>query len=296
MEEKPIKQAFGSPGGKTYLAPRIVEMIPPHRKYVEPFAGGAAVYFRKTPADREVLSDKDEEIASAFRFLRDMTPRQFEMLLRKNWRVSRRQFYQLKESRPKSPLERFYRFYYLKKGSFGSGSASVDPSKEGNYLGTEHLWRVHERLKRASVYSNDAINLIDRHDSPTTFFYLDPPYPKREFIGRTFTEWTEQDLARLVGKLKGIKGKFALSLSTEHIKLLPQSWRIRRLKVWRRIPQGEGDFNQTYQYEILATNYDSEAEIMRKVLTRRARRVGKSLRRVPKSRRPSPEQLLYNAY
>ena len=133
MEEKPVRQPFGSPGGKTYLAPRIVRMIPPHRKYVEPFVGGAAVYFKKTPSDKEVLSDKDEEIAFAFRFLRDMTPGQFEELLRKNWRVSRRQFYQLKESKPKSPLERFYRFYYLKKGSFGSDSASLDVSREGRF-------------------------------------------------------------------------------------------------------------------------------------------------------------------
>lgn len=295
MEEKSVRQAFGSPGGKSYLAPRIATMIPPHRKYVEPFAGGAAVYFRKTPSDKEILGDKDEEIAFAFRFLRDMTPGQFEELLRRNWRVSRSQFYRLKELKPKSPLERFYRFYYLKRGSFGSGSASVDLMKEGTYLGTEHLWRIHERLKRTKVYSNDAMNLIDKHDGPTTFFYLDPPYPKRAFIGRTFREWTEGDLKRLVARLRGIKGRFALSLGTEHANLLPKSWHITKFKVWRRIPSGEGEFSQTYQYEIVATNFDPEVEIRRKVSMGRERRIAKSLkgrytrRRLP----PPPEKLLY---
>lgn len=295
MEEKPVRQAFGSPGGKTYLAPRIVGMIPPHRKYVEPFAGGAAVYFRKTPTDKEVLSDKDEEIAFAFRFLRDMTPDQFEELLRKDWRISRSQFQRLKEMKPKSALERFYRFYYLRKGSFGFGGTSLNPNREGEYIGTEHLWRVHERLKRTKVYSNDAMNLIDKHDGPTTFFYLDPPYPKRAFIGRTFREWTEGDLKRLVTRLRGIKGKFALSLGTEHVKYLPQNWHITKLKVWRRIPSGEGEFNQSYQYEIVATNYDPEVEIRRKVLMGRERRIARSLkgryvrRRLP----PPPEKLLY---
>ena len=28
--EKPVQQAFGSPGGKSYLASRIAGMIPPH--------------------------------------------------------------------------------------------------------------------------------------------------------------------------------------------------------------------------------------------------------------------------
>lgn len=295
MEEKPVRQPFGSPGGKAYLAPRIVGMIPPHRKYVEPFAGGAAVYFRKTPSDKEVLSDKDEEIAFAFRFLRDMTPGQFEELLRKNWRISRSQFQRLKEAKPKSPLERFYRFYYLKKGSFGGGSASINPNRIGEYLPLDYLWRVHERLKKTNVYSSDAMNLIDKHDSPTTFFYLDPPYPKREFIGRTFREWTEQDLARLVGKLRHIKGKFALSLSTEHAKLLPKSWHIKRLMVRRLVPQGDLISGEAYQYEIVATNYDPEVEIRRKVLMGRERRIARSLkgrytrRRLP----PPPEKLLY---
>jgi len=35
-----VRQAFGSPGGKSYLAPRIATMLPPHKVYVEPFVGG----------------------------------------------------------------------------------------------------------------------------------------------------------------------------------------------------------------------------------------------------------------
>ena len=58
---KPVQQAFGSPGGKSYLAPRIASMMPPHKTYVEPFAGGAAVFFRKVPSQKEVLSDKDKK-------------------------------------------------------------------------------------------------------------------------------------------------------------------------------------------------------------------------------------------
>lgn len=229
--EHPVQQAFGSPGGKSYLAPRIAGMIPPHRVYVEPFAGGAAVYFRKEPSEKEVLGDKDTEIAFAFKFLRGMTPVQFKWLQKQNWQGSEKTFRRLKTMKPRNDLERFYRFYYLKKASFGDGSNTYNYMKDGKTLGTDLLWKVHERLKRTKTHSGqDALKLIDRYDSSNTFFYLDPPYPNRAFIGAT-DKYTTEDLARLVSTLKGVKGKFALSLGTEHEKLLPKNWYIRRMKV-----------------------------------------------------------------
>lgn len=34
-------------GGKQRLASKIIELIPKHVTYVEPFAGGAAIFFNK---------------------------------------------------------------------------------------------------------------------------------------------------------------------------------------------------------------------------------------------------------
>ena len=81
----PVRQAFGSSGGKSVLAPRIVKMMPPHRTYVEPFAGGAAVFWEKEPSPREVLNDKDREIAAAYRFIKGMTNSQFQQLKKFDW-------------------------------------------------------------------------------------------------------------------------------------------------------------------------------------------------------------------
>ena len=41
------KTIWGSPAGKKRLAARLVKLIPPHKTYVEPFAGSAAVFFEK---------------------------------------------------------------------------------------------------------------------------------------------------------------------------------------------------------------------------------------------------------
>jgi DNA adenine methylase len=225
--ETPVRQAFGSPGGKTYLAPKIVGMIPPHDTYVEPFAGGAAVYFKKPPSEKEVLSDKDREIAFAFRFLRDMTPEQYERLKRYDWGKKRGLFDKVKASEPKDDIERFRRFYYLKKASFGHGGQQFSTGDEGGTVGIDHLWKVHERLKRTAVHGGDAISVIRKYDSPTALHFVDPPYPGRAFIGAK-EQYTEADLARLVSVLKNIKGKFILTLGTEHAKLLPTSWHIKQ--------------------------------------------------------------------
>jgi site-specific DNA-adenine methylase len=232
-------------------------MFPPHRIYVEPFAGGAAVYFRKGASEKEVLNDKDAEIALAFRFLANMTPEQFEKLKRRNWIKSERRFKKLKATTPHTELERFYKFYYLKRASFGRGGQSFSHPDAGGKIGIDHLWRVHERLKRTRVHNTTALKIIDKYDSPGTLFYLDPPYPGRAFIGSTFGEYTVEDLEELIRKLKGIKGKFILSLGTEHQKYLPPSWRVRRLKLRRNIQSGGRGWNQgLFQFEIIAANYD----------------------------------------
>lgn len=251
------KQAFGSPGGKTRLAPKIIPLLHPHRIYVEPFAGGAAVYFRKGASEKEVLNDKDAEIAFAFRFLANLTPEQFEKLKRLNWTRSEGRFKKLKATSPRSELERFYRFYYLKKASFGRGGQAFSYPEAGNRIGIDHLWRVHERLKKTRVHNTTALKIIDKYDSRDTLFYLDPPYPGRAFIGASFGKYTVDDLKELVQKLKGIRGRFILSLSTEHQKYLPPYWRVRRLKVRRNIPSGDMGWNEgVFQFEIVAANYN----------------------------------------
>src|SRR4051794_27779199 len=57
------------PGGKRYLARRIIEQFPTHRIYLEPFGGGASVLLNKPPVDVEVYNDIDLRITRLFRVL-----------------------------------------------------------------------------------------------------------------------------------------------------------------------------------------------------------------------------------
>jgi DNA adenine methylase len=58
-------------GGKQRLAAQIVPLMPAHRVYFEPFAGGAAVLFAKPRVERETLNDIDGRVMRFWRALRD---------------------------------------------------------------------------------------------------------------------------------------------------------------------------------------------------------------------------------
>jgi len=62
---------------------------------------------------------------------------------------------------------------------------------------------------------NDILNLdykdvIEKYDSESTFFYIDPPYMGKEryYINHSFTKESHKELANI---LNGVKGKFLLS-------------------------------------------------------------------------------------
>jgi DNA adenine methylase len=72
-------------GGKHYLARRIVGLMPRHRHYVEPYAGGPAVLLASDPVDpglwvgdtsgqrgvSEVANDRNGRLMNFWRVLRD---------------------------------------------------------------------------------------------------------------------------------------------------------------------------------------------------------------------------------
>ena len=54
-------------GGKRAIAKAIIAVLPKHITYVEPFAGGAQVFFAKEPSKVEVLNDLDFELINFYR-------------------------------------------------------------------------------------------------------------------------------------------------------------------------------------------------------------------------------------
>ena len=68
---KAINSPFRYPGGKFYARKLILQHVPLHTSYVEPFAGGASIFFAKPKENVNWLNDADEELTNVYFHIRD---------------------------------------------------------------------------------------------------------------------------------------------------------------------------------------------------------------------------------
>ncbi len=204
-------------GGKNRLAKRIIAIFPKHTTYVEAFAGGAQVFFRKEPSKVEVLNDLDGEIVNFYR----VCQQHYEELLRyfRFVVVSRRWFDLLKATHPETltDIQRAARHLYLLRNCFAS--IVRNPIYHRNVIQPpgfnldrlpQLIENAHKRLARVQIECAPYGEILERFDRPTTLFYLDPPYWGRNLYRHNFRE---ADFGELADRLKKVRGKFVLSLN-----------------------------------------------------------------------------------
>ena len=263
------RQFFSSPGGKRAMASRVIKMMPEHKVYVEPFAGGAAVFFSKEPSTVEVLNDMDDEIVNAYQSAQKISDSNLQQLMKRDWVISRKTFMALRDSTPKTPMDKLYRFIYLKGASYGGMKESFQTRRDGENLGiVKRLPEIRERLSKVRIHKADAIKVILKYDSPEAFFFVDPPYPAEwkgamgVGSGDSGEQYTDKDLAMLVKTLGSIKGKFLLTVSNKERKLIPNEWHMRRIPSQRSLHiapatrSGDKDAGHRVDMEIIAGNYE----------------------------------------
>jgi len=65
--KSPIKRV----GGKSVLTKTLLNLIPPHQVYIEPFFGSGSLFFAKEQAKLEVINDLDRAVYNFFKVLQD---------------------------------------------------------------------------------------------------------------------------------------------------------------------------------------------------------------------------------
>jgi DNA adenine methylase len=237
-----ITQPIKWHGGKHYLAQWIIDQMPPHLHYVEPFFGGGSVLLARDPkrdwlkghpdwsdvaAKRgasEVINDLCDVLTNFWRVLQD--ERLFERFQRK---VSATPFSSVEwhdAAKPdKCPVSRAVAFFVRVRQSMAGRQDCFTPltrtrtrgkrNEQANawWNAIEGLPDVHRRLQGVVILKDDASRVIQQQDNDKTLFYLDPPYihSTRTTTGEYSCEMTNAQHETLLDTLAQIRGKFMLS-------------------------------------------------------------------------------------
>lgn len=228
-------------GGKRYLAPRIIELFPEHRVYLEPFGGGASVLLNKKPVDVETYNDLDLRISRLFRVLR--TQGQEFVDRARLIPYSQVEFEAAAEHRgDATDLDMAINDFVRWRQSFGGKGTSwsyATGRARGGMAGDVNAWwtaiemlpQIIDRLKRVQILNQPAVKAIKKYDHAEGLIYADPPYVHstrcpggREVYG---VEMTDDDHRDLAAALHNAKAKVILSgYPSELYDELYRDWRI----------------------------------------------------------------------
>jgi DNA adenine methylase len=201
-----LKSLVAREGGKVLLKKRIVDEYFPeadsYSTYVEPFVGGGSIYLYKNKDDhKEVINDIDPEMIDLFKGFKKYEGEKIAGDVNGNY--TEKDFEAIKKSKPTSEYNKFLKNYLLYKLSYlGRGVSFGKPRISATFKGYK------DRLDDATILNTDYKNVIKNYDSKSTFFYLDPPVTKATGP----YNYPAINLPELSKVLKGIKGKFLLSL------------------------------------------------------------------------------------
>jgi DNA adenine methylase len=216
-------------GGKYYLAPKIVALMPVHLHYVEPYAGGLSVLLSKNPEGiSEVVNDINSELSNFWSILKD--ERQFAKLKRI---VEATPFSELEWEMAQTAIpdgdavQRAAAFFVLCRQSH-SGRMQYFATLTRNrtrrkmneqasawITAIDGLPAVYERLRRVVILNRKATDVIREQDGPKTLFYLDPPYVHETRV--TTTEYGDHEMSieehrQLLEQIASCTGRFMLSM------------------------------------------------------------------------------------
>ena len=176
-----IHSPFRYVGGKFWMRNAILPLIPPHQSYIEPFAGGASVFFLKGGGECAQLNDLDAELMNCYACIRDHAKALIERLMPLEVHPNTHRHLR-DEFQPVDDLDRAARYYFLNHTSF-AGITNL----RGCYWGTRSpLTATHagwaKRIRRASALlqgvrlTNLDFEAVIEAAPDGAFLFVDAPY------------------------------------------------------------------------------------------------------------------------
>lgn len=213
-------------GGKFRLAPWIISNFPSHSIYVEPFGGAGSVLLRKDKITCEVYNDIDYSVFNLFKVLRDpqladklikiiaLTPFHRNEYINACYCRCSDEIIQASQLLIRSFMSFSSNGIHQQNSGF-SGSTKKGKTTDATTWANipVNLLAIVQRLQGVIIENIPALELLDKHDSPDTLFYCDPPYLHTT---RTTTKGYQFEMSFLdhelfLKKIKNVQGKVVIS-------------------------------------------------------------------------------------
>lgn len=254
-------------GGKSQLLQQFELFIPSNfDKYIEPFVGGGALFFRlfsKNMIKEAILLDYNQELIDCYKAIRsnlkDLT-KHLSKHKKKHYKLAEEYYYRVR-NRIRNNLELWHRLpiaerasitIYLNKTCYNGlyrvnrnnqFNVPVGRYKKPEIYDLDNLKAVNEALRIAKIIDACDFAKCLPYGEKNDFVYLDPPYnplsKTSNFTGYTkngFNENEQMRLAEVYRELDKKKCKVMLSNSdTELVKRLYKGYRIEKVKASRAI-------------------------------------------------------------
>lgn len=254
--------------------------------YVEVFGGGGSVLLNKERSVREVLNDANGNLINLYRVVREHPDELKDRLLyvlhsREDFKIAQRRLEEatgrcfpvlpqqdgnssdsqgkLAEKKPEvsSPVLRAADFYQVVRQSYAGNGKQFSAVARSMWAGFPAIDRVAGRLQGVTLEKEDFGVIFQRYDSPTTVFYIDPPYFFTEdyYPGNIFLRSDHQRLATILLNVEGL-WLLSYNLCPEVLELYQQPGifieQVDRINNMAQRYEG----GAVYQ-EVLISNYDT---------------------------------------
>lgn len=222
-----MKSVIKYPGSKWNIAPQLVELIPEHHSYVEPFFGSGAVLFSKPVSDIETVNDLDSDVVNLFRCIQKDSERLARLVMTTPFSREEyeRQFERCTSTLYASNFQRAAGFLIKCWQGHGFRTNGYKVGWKNDVVGREKayaLWNwyrlpdwiidITERLRKVQIENRPALEVIERFNYSQVFMYLDPPYMLGTRSGKQYMhEMTDAEHEELLQMILQSRAKIMIS-------------------------------------------------------------------------------------
>lgn len=221
----PLKWA----GGKRWLVSSYAHLLPKrYERYIEPFAGSAAVFFHLEPREA-VLADLNEELINLYQIIRDAPDRLKKKMSEHQRLHCPSHYYQVRASKPRSAIGKAARMLYLNRtcwnglyrvNKYGGFNVPIG-TKTNVLLESDDFTSMSGMLANVELMCADFELVLDRAGAGD-FVFLDPPYTVAhnnngflKYNERIFS-WSDQVRLALAAKTAANRGAKIMVTNANH--------------------------------------------------------------------------------